>query len=272
MNKLTAIIVDDESLARRGLKLRLEQHESLTVLAEHANGREAITTVKKLKPDLLFLDIQMPGMDGFEVVRQLDQNTLPLIVFVTAYDKYAIKAFESHAIDYILKPVEEEKLNQTIQRVTQTVRERRADQDKTRLLNMMEHLTGTSAAEIEENLIAGHALTHKYPDKISIRDGGKITRVSVSQVDWIDAAGDYMCLHVSGVTHIMRTSMKQLEEQLNPVLFQRIHRSTIVNLNRIQGISNRTSGDSRVTLECGKQLRMSRSYKNKVQRLLTLDT
>jgi len=267
MNPLRTIIVDDEPLARRGLKLRLEDNESLELLTECSNGEEAIVAIGELQPDLVFLDIQMPGMDGFDVIGKLQGDAMPLIVFVTAFDEYAVDAFEVNAIDYVLKPVDEDRLATAIQRAIEEREKEELEDQKRNLVSACMQLTGANAATVEEIAQGGSG---SYPDKLSIRDGDEVHLVPVEDIDWVDAAGDYMCVHVSGVTHIMRITMKQLEELLNPLQFLRVHRSTIVNSNRIASAQSLTNGEFLLTLEEGTRLKVSRSYRDKIRELTTL--
>lgn len=264
--QLTAVVVDDESLARDGLVMRLEKTGDVKVLATCGNGREAVRAVGEHRPDMVFLDIQMPGMSGLEVIKQLQQDEMPLIVFVTAYDAFAVDAFNVHAVDYLLKPIEDERLEESIRRA----RERRSapedgDEEKQRLLDIVMELTGKSETAVKALLDGGEGIAGGHVDRLAIRDGSATLFVPVRDIDWIDAAGDYMCVHVKGETHIMRTTMKELESQLDPNMFQRVHRSTIVNLHRVERISSHINGEYHLTLVCGTSLKMSRSYKDKVR-------
>lgn len=266
MNEIATLIVDDEALARRGLELRLGKYDDVKIVGQCSNGREALAAIPELCPDLVFLDIQMPGMDGFDVVRQLQGDDMPLVVFATAFDEYAVKAFDVHAVDYILKPVDEEYLDRALQRVRQQLSQKSDASDKQRLLEVISDITGKVPAEMEKWLQEGAGLAQKYPDKIAVKDAGDITLVPVAEIEWVDAAGDYMCLHAAGEIHVMRITMKQLEVQLDPALFQRVHRSTLVNLNRVDKICSHINGEYNLVLKGGARLKMSRSYKDKIQR------
>ncbi|MBT7951937.1 MAG: response regulator [Gammaproteobacteria bacterium] len=268
LKKIDTLIVDDEALARRGLKLRLDRHEDINVVGQCTNGREALAAIPELNPDLVFLDIQMPGMDGFDVIRQLQGDDMPMVVFATAFDQYAIKAFDVHAIDYILKPLEDDHLSRALQRVRDQLAQKNDASDKQRLLEVISDITGKAPAEMEKLLEDGISPAKQYPEKIAIKDAGEITLVPLTDIEWVDAAGDYMCIHASGQIHIMRTTMKQLESQLDPALFQRIHRSTLVNLNRVDKISSHINGEYNLILKGGARLKMSRSYKDKIQHFL----
>nr|WP_010133318.1 response regulator [Microbulbifer agarilyticus] len=265
---LKVIIVDDEPLARRGLRLRLENLGGIEVVAECGNGREAREQILALKPDVAFLDIQMPGVSGLDLVQLLPADDMPQIVFVTAYDQYAVEAFEVNAVDYVLKPIEEDRLAMALQRV----REKRGSENlvaqREQLLEAVADLTHESPEALEEKLAAGELGGSRYPEKIAIKDSGKITLVPARDIDWIDAAGDYMCVHANGETHVMRITMKELEQQLDPKVFQRIHRSTIVNLKRVREICAHINGEYHLVLNNGERLKMSRSYKTKVQHFI----
>lgn len=265
---LKAIVVDDEPLARRGLRLRLEAMEGIEVIAESGNGREARGQILEHGPDVVFVDIQMPGVNGLQLVQQLPRDQLPQIVFVTAYDQYAVEAFEVNAVDYVLKPIEDDRLARALERVREKLASADIASQREQLLEAVADLTRESPEALEQKLVAGELSGSQYPDKIAIKDSGKITLVPAREIDWIDAAGDYMCVHANGETHVMRITMKELEQQLNPKVFQRIHRSTIVNLSRVREICAHINGEYHLVLNNGERLKMSRSYKNKVQHFL----
>ena len=261
---LRTLIVDDESLARRGLKLRLAQIEGVEVVAEASNGREALQLMVEYQPDLVLLDIQMPEMSGFDVVAKLQQDQMPMVIFVTAFDQYAIEAFKVQAIDYLLKPIEEELLAKAIARAKQRLHERKEIKDKQSLLELVIGLTGKSVTSVTQ-LLRDHAGVKSYPDKLAIKDGSETTLVAMQDIDWVDAAGDYMCVHALGETHVMRITMKELEAQLDPATFQRVHRSTIVNLARVVKVCSHMNGEFYLALINGSSVKMSRSYKDKVK-------
>ncbi|KAA1194075.1 response regulator transcription factor [Pseudohalioglobus sediminis] len=267
MNNLSAIIVDDESLARRGLALRLQQIPGVDVVSECANGREALEAIAAHSPDLVFLDIQMPGMDGFDVVRKLQAGQMPMIIFVTAFDQYAVEAFKVHAVDYVLKPIDDDRLHEAIDRAVAHHSQEESERTKQRLMELMMGLTGASASSIEEMAQAQRGLP-QWPDKLVIKDGADIHLVKIDDIHWIDAAGDYMCVHADGETHIMRITMKQLEAMLNPARFLRVHRSTLVNTDYISGAQTLGNGEYMLSLEGGAQLKVSRGYRARVRELL----
>lgn len=265
---LKALIVDDESLGRRGLKLRLAEIDGIEVIGECSNGTEAIAAIPELAPDVVFLDIQMPGMDGFDVVRSLQADDLPMIIFCTAFDHYAVDAFKIHAVDYLLKPIEDSRLREAVARAKDVFERKSAVADKAQLLDVIGRITRKDVAEVEDWLSEDGATKDQYPEKLAVKDGSNITLVPMADIDWVDAAGDYMCLHVKGVIHVMRVTMKALDVQLDPALFQRVHRSTIVNVKRIEKISSHINGEYHLILQSGDKLKMSRSYKDKVSTFL----
>lgn len=262
---LKTIIVDDEALARRGLKLRLSARDDVEIVAEAKNGREALELIGKHQPDLVFLDIQMPGMDGFDVMRGLPADNIPAVVFVTAFNDYAIKAFEAHALDYLLKPIEDSRLFEALDRVSENLDKKLAMQHKKSLLKLVGDITGEPVGSMEELDARGvENLKKKEIPKLAIKDGSTTTWVAQDKIDWIDAAGDYMCVHAGGETLIMRMTMKKLEQELDPDYLQRIHRSTIVNIHRVKAMSAHINGEYFLTLEGGNIVKLSRTYKDKL--------
>jgi two-component system LytT family response regulator len=263
---LSTIIVDDEALARRGLRHRLSQVDDISIVAEARNGREALQTIRELQPDLVFLDIQMPGMGGFEVIAELKEETIPAIVFVTAFNEYAIKAFEANALDYLLKPIEDSRLHEAISRVREYLDQKHALKHKKSLLRLVSEMTGENVSSMRELSDKGvDSLKKKKLAKLVIKDGSRTTLVQQDQIEWIDAAGDYMCVHVGGETHIMRETMKGLEAQLDSDLLQRVHRSTIVNINQVTEMRSHINGEYFLTLGCGHTVKLSRTYKDKLK-------
>ena len=269
--KIRTLVVDDESLARRGLVVRLQEFQQIEVLQECQSARQALELIGSEQPDLVFLDIQMPGMNGFELLREVQSHgyKMPLIVFVTAYDQYAIKAFEVRAIDYLLKPVDNERLSQTIQRIEKSLAAREQKVQQQRILNLLADATGEDCEDILKRLASGDDVgVARYPEHIAIKESGEITRVAINSIEWVDAAGDYMCIHASNETHILRRTMKELEEELNPQRFQRIHRSAIVNMEHVEKLCSRQNGEYHLILRNGKELKVSRSYKDRIKKLI----
>jgi two-component system LytT family response regulator len=264
---IRTILVDDEPLATQGLRLRLEAHDDVEVVATAANGREAIRQIKTHKPDLVFLDIQMPGFDGFSVIQGLLEVEPPLFVFVTAYSDHAVKAFEAQAVDYLVKPVDEDRLAATLDRVRQRLVERRGAEEAERLKEaLVEH-----APEAAEELADGGGdapAANRFEKVINIKDQGQIFRVDVDTIERIDAAGDYMCIQTGDNTLILRETMKDLEKRLDPRRFQRVHRSTIVNLDLVRQVKPHTNGECFLVLDSGAQVKVSRSYRDVVARFV----
>jgi two-component system, LytTR family, response regulator len=263
---IRSILVDDEPLAIQGLQLRLEPHEDVEIVDTCSNGREAIRSIKTNKPDLVFLDIQMPGFDGFSVVQGLMEVEPPLFVFVTAYSDHAIRAFEAQAVDYLMKPVEEDRLAATLDRVRQRLAEKRGVEEVDRLREVLAEVAPEAAAEISEGGEAPSA--SRFEKMINIKDRGQIFRVDVDHIERIDAAGDYMCIYTAENTLILRETMKDLEKRLDPRRFQRVHRSTIVNLDLVKQVKPHTNGECFLVLDSGAQVKVSRSYRDVVARFV----
>lgn len=267
--KINTVIVDDEALSRRGIELRLREAGDFNIVAQCTNGREALAAICTYKPDLVFLDIQMPGMSGFEVLAHLPQESLPVLVFVTAYDQYAVQAFEARAVDYLLKPIDEGRFKAALERVREHVRAKTAANQRDRLMEIIAEITGSGELALDELLARGRAAVEaRHPDVLPIRQGRETVRVPVASIRWIDAAGDYMCIHAGNDTHILRGTMKELEELLDPKLFQRVHRSTIVNLRLVKSLRAHMNGEYFLTLDGGHELKLSRTYRDKVEYFL----
>lgn len=264
-DSLRAIIVDDEDLARRGLALRLAEIPEIELVAQCVNGPEALEAVAALEPDLLFLDIQMPGMNGFEVVCELQSDTMPLVVFVTAYDEYAVEAFRVHAVDYLLKPIDAELLAQAVARAGERHQARSQVAGKEQLLGA---LGGLKDKVPVGEVVSPEGGAGEPAERLVIKDGGAFHFVPMDDIQWIDAAGDYMCVHTREGTHIMRTTMKQLEGSLDPARFIRIHRSSIVNSQCIAGAEGHTNGEYVLSLKGGTRLKVSRSYRDRIRALI----
>jgi two-component system, LytTR family, response regulator len=263
---IRTIVVDDEKLAIQGLQVRLEAHPDVEIIETCLNGREAIRAIKTHKPDLVFLDIQMPGFDGFSVVSGLAEIEPPLFVFVTAYGDHAIRAFEAQATDYLMKPVEQERLADCLDRVRQRLAEKKGSEEAERLKEALaEH-----APEAHDELVeSGDTIAaNRFEKMINIKDQGQIFRVDVDSIERIDAAGDYMCIYTGGDTLILRETMKDLEKRLDPRKFQRVHRSTIVNLDLVKQVKPHTNGECFLVLESNAQVKVSRSYREVVARFV----
>lgn len=243
---MRALIVDDERLARRGVVLRLKKFKDIQVVGECANGLSAVEKILELSPDLLFLDIQMPGMDGFEVLRALPKEKLPNVIFLTAYEQHALRAFEVHALDYLLKPVDDERFRAAVERA-------RKLGDSASRMKMTEQILEMLGRNSE-----------KYSARFVVRTGSRMQIVHAEDIDWIAAAGDYAELHVRGRTHLLRETMNSLEHKLDPAKFLRIHRSRIVRTDCIVELAAIDNREYLIKLTDGTEHRSSRTYADKV--------
>jgi two-component system LytT family response regulator len=263
---IRTILVDDEPLAIQGLQLRLAPHEDVEIIETCLNGREAIRAIKTHKPDLVFLDIQMPGFDGFSVIQGLMEVEPPLFVFVTAYSDHALRAFQADAVDYLMKPVEEDRLADTLDRVRQRLAEKRGAAESSRLMEVLAEVAPEAAENMSDSPEA--PASNRFEKLINIKDRGQIFRVDVDTIERIDAAGDYMCIYTGDNTLILRETMKDLEKRLDPRRFQRVHRSTIVNLDLVKQVKPHTNGECFLVLDSGAQVKVSRSYREVVARFV----
>ncbi len=262
---IRTILVDDEKLAIQGLQLRLEPFDDVEIIETCQNGREAIRAIKTQKPDLVFLDIQMPGFDGFSVVQGVMEIDPPLFVFVTAFQEHAIRAFEANAVNYLMKPVDEDKLADTIERVRQRLAEKKSSEEAEKLMSVLSEV----APEAAEGLAGEDAeAAGRYEKLINIKDRGQIFRVEVETIEHIEAAGDYMCIYTGDNSLILRETMKDLERRLDPRRFQRVHRSTIVNLDQVRQVKPHTNGECFLVLDSGAEVKVSRSYRDVVARFV----
>jgi two-component system LytT family response regulator len=244
MRKIRILIVDDTPLARQRIRRYADKEEDVEIVGECDSGESALGAIQSLKPDLIFLDVQMPGINAFELLDELDIDAPPKIIFVTAYREYAVPAFDAHAVDYLLKPVGYDRFHTALERARETIATKTGE-------------GGTSARET----------TITDLERISVKSVGKTEFVDVDSIDWIESAGNYLCLHVGKETHIVRMSMAQLEKDLSAKKFARIHRSTVVRIDRVKEIQPLFSGDRVVILHDGTQLTMTRSYGRKLKHL-----
>jgi len=242
MTPLRVVIVDDEPLARDSVRLALAHDEDVTVVAECEDGDAAAEAIDALRPDVVFLDVQMPGRDGFGVIEAVGPGRMPAVIFVTAYDAHALRAFEVHALDYLLKPFDDARIREALDRA------RRAGALEERLTALVEQMTRRGAE-------GGH-----YVTRFVVRHGDRASLVRAADVEWIEADGNYVVLHVRGGAHRLRASLRALAEQLDPRQFARIHKSTIVNLDRVRELQPWFGGDYVAILVDGRQLRVSRSF------------
>ncbi|HWU02463.1 MAG TPA: LytTR family transcriptional regulator DNA-binding domain-containing protein [Novosphingobium sp.] len=263
---IRTILVDDEKLAIQGLQLRLEKFPDVEIIDTCNNGREAIRKIKTEKPDLVFLDIQMPGFDGFSVVKGVMEIEPPLFVFVTAYQEHAVRAFEANAVNYLMKPVDEDKLADTLDRVRQRLADKRSAEEAEKLKSVLAEVAPDAMDTLEEEPV--DAAAGRFEKMLNIKDRGQIFRVDVDSIEHIEAAGDYMCIRTADNSLILRETMKDLERRLDPRVFQRVHRSTIVNLNQVRQVKPHTNGECFLVLESGAQVKVSRSYRDVVARFV----
>jgi two-component system, LytTR family, response regulator len=245
---IRTLIVDDEPLARERIRMLLKDEPELEIVSESASGTEAVGDIRRLAPDLVFLDVQMPELTGFEVLDRLDPARMPVIVFVTAYDQYALKAFEVCALDYLLKPFDRERFGRALARARAELDRRQAGQVNERVLKLLSEL-GT---------------VKKHLEKLMIRDGGRVFFLRIDEIDWIEAAGNYVRLHVGKEAYLYRETMTKLEAQLNPERFARIHRSAMVNIERIKEMQPWFRGDYVIVLRDNQKLTLSRTYRGRL--------
>jgi two-component system LytT family response regulator len=271
MTKLRTIIVDDEPLALSLLRAKLTKNPEIDIVAECKNGREAIAATMELAPDLIFLDIQMPGIDGFGVIKNLQSDIVPMVVFTTAFEKYALDAFDVHAVDYILKPIDDERIKRSIQRALVRCESDEHTLNKSRIISAIDTINERANVDstITQNVSLPKTDAGKVERKIVIKDRDDITLLKQTDIEWVDAAGDYVCLHAEGVTHIKRCTLKKLLEDLDPEMFKRVHRSTIVNLNYIQKVIPHTKGEFFLKLGEYDQVKVSRNYREVIKIFLT---
>ena len=241
---IRTLVVDDEPLAREGIRLRLGGDAGFTVVGECSDGAEALEAIAGLRPDVVFLDVQMPGLTGFDVAEELGGDEAPAVVFVTAYDQYALRAFEVHALDYVLKPFDDERFSETLRRVRTRLAERRAGRLEERLAGLLGDLRGG----------APEGAARAWPRRLAVRDAAKIAFVDVDELDWVEADGDYVRLHCGAASHMVRRTMAQMDSRLDPDRFVRIHRSTIVNVERIRELRPTFHAEFVVVLTDGTRL------------------
>lgn len=250
---LRTVIVDDEPLARERVRMMLAAHPDMTVVGEYGDGQQAIAAIRELRPDVVFLDVQIPGVDGFGVLSELDSDALPYVVFVTAYDQYALRAFEVRALDYVLKPFSADRFGQALDRARAAL----ARND-----------VGTIDRERLRDLVTSLAAEQREKRRLVVKSSGRVFFVKVDDIDWIEAEGNYVRLHMGPQSHLLRDTMKGMENVLDPSVFVRIHRSTIVNADRIRELQPLFHGEYAVILRDGTRLVASRGPDNRLKRLL----
>lgn len=260
--RIRVLVVDDEPLARENLRIRLRGVEDLALVGECANGREALERIASERPEVVFLDVQMPDLDGFEVIERIPPELQPVIVFVTAYDQYALEAFRVHALDYLLKPFDDERLAEALQACRERVREgRRAQGADEAVYQLAGDTPARAPAPPGATLETGRAL----PDRLVIRARGRVFFIKTDAVDWVEANGDYARLHSGERSYLVRRTMNEMESRLDPRLFVRISRSSIVQLDRIRDLVPAARGEYRVRLTTGPELKLTRGYREKLE-------
>ncbi|HEY0427414.1 MAG TPA: response regulator [Pyrinomonadaceae bacterium] len=252
MDKIKVLIVDDEPIARAGIRVLLEKDAEVEISGECGNGVEAVSIIRRNAPDLVFLDVQMPDLDGFGVVEKIGAEWMPSVIFVTAYDKYALKAFEINAVDYLLKPFDDKRFFKAFERAKSQIERRNVGDLNRQLQSLMQTLKQEK----------------KYLERLVIKSAGRIFFLNVEEIDWIEAADNYVSLHVGRAGHLLRETLGNLESRLSPDKFLRISRSAIVNLIRIKEIHPLFKGEYAIILASGKELNSSRRYKDKLNSIL----
>lgn len=248
---IRTLLVDDEELARRGLRRQLQRAADIEIIGECAEGLEAQKAIRNLAPDLVFLDIRMPELSGIDLVKLLPQQSPPRVVFVTAHDEYAVRAFEVHALDYLLKPVDDDRLTATLERVRRNLSELPAEGH------------GRKLAEALAHIARGAASTGQHPlsDRIAVPSGDRTIILRVADLDWVEASGNYVTLHSGEKSWLLRETVASMDARLAPFGFVRIHRSTLVNVQRVVELRSLENGDFAISLSVGTVLKLSRSYR-----------
>ncbi|MFT7559188.1 MAG: two-component system LytT family response regulator [Flavobacteriales bacterium] len=249
---IRVVIVDDEPLAREGIALRLKEEDDIEIIAECGNGRDAIEVINTQKPDLVFLDINMPKISGFDVVKSVGPEAMPLVIFLTAYNEFAVKAFQINALDYLLKPINTDRFGEALDRARKAHKTKNIEQ-KTRQLSA---LLNDSSCELDKTEGEG-----TQSERLVIRSHGHVYFLRPADINWVEADGDYINIHTDNKRHMIRETMRNMEQKLNPYGFQRIHRSSIVKLECVQELKSLDSGEYEVVIESGAKLKLSRSYR-----------
>jgi two-component system LytT family response regulator len=249
---IRAVIADDEALARKFIRRMLKDDPDVEIAGECGNGKETVAMIRKQNPDLVFLDVQMPEMDGFAVLESIGVERLPEIIFATAYEQYAIRAFELHALDYLLKPFDQARFKDAIRHAKQRFRSERQNEGRTQISALLQSIRNKS----------------QYLDRLMIKAGGRITFLSTDEINWIEADDKYVHLHTGKISPMVRQTLSAMETQLDPRKFRRVHRSAIVNVERIKELQPLFSGEHSILLQDGTKLTLSRNYKDKLFELL----
>jgi two-component system LytT family response regulator len=253
MAKIRTLIADDEPLARRGIRAQLDDEEDIEIVSECRNGLEAVAAIEEQSPDLVFLDVQMPELDGFGVLEAVGVDRMPVVIFVTAYDQYALRAFDVHALDYLLKPVDAERFASALQRARKQIEHHNLRDLNQRLQTFLDDVRAKQ----------------KFTERLVIKSGGRIFFLNVQEIDWIEAADNYVRLHVGRDSHLLRETMNHLEKRLDPDHFLRVHRSRIINIRQIKELQPLFRGEYDIMLQDGTRLESGRGYRDKLQKLFS---
>jgi len=253
MAKIRTLIADDEPLARRGIRAQLDEEEDIEIVSECRNGLEAVADIEEQSPDLVFLDVQMPELDGFGVLEAVGVDRMPVVIFVTAYDQYALRAFDVHALDYLLKPVDAERFASALQRARKQIEHHNVQDLNQRLQTFLDDVRAKQ----------------KFTERLVIKSGGRIFFLNVQEIDWIEAADNYVRLHVGRDSHLLRETMNHLEKRLDPDHFLRVHRSRIINIRQIKELQPLFRGEYDIMLQDGTRLESGRGYRDKLQKLFS---
>lgn len=256
--KIRALIVDDEPLARQRIRLLARDEPDLEIIGDHDSGADALPAIERDSPDLLFLDVQMPEMDGFQLLQKLSRERLPVVIFITAYDKHAVRAFEAHALDYLLKPVQPERFKAAVARAHEHLANRQASSAARGLLDLLAARQSSPAAPNAA----------QYLTRLTVKSDDKVVVVKTADIDSIESAGNYVAVNVGKESHILRESLNALEKQLDPDKFLRVSRSAIVNLDRVKELQPMFKGEHIIVLQNGKRLTMTRGLLREVEQAL----
>src|SRR6185295_5616895 len=249
--KIRTLIVDDEPLARERMRSLLEAEADIAIVGECRDGREAVLAIRRETPDIVFLDVQIPELDGFQVLEAIGADKAPAIVFVTAYDQYALQAFEVHAVDYLLKPFDEERFQRALDRARQSVTKGPGEVSE-KLLSLLQELKAPQG----------------YMERLVVKSAGRLFFLRTEEIEWVESAGNYVCLHVRGESHLLRETMTGLEARLDPARFVRIHRTAIVNIDQIKELQPLFHGEYQVVLRDKTELTLSRGYRDRLQEVI----
>ena len=258
MEKIRALLVDDEPIARRGIRQQLQSEKDVEIIGECSNGQEAVAAIRQQDPDLVFLDVQMPLLNGFGVVEAIGVEHLPAVVFVTAYDEHAIRAFEVNALDYLLKPIDHQRFQKTLSRVRDQLHQSNGKQLRKQLTELLTHLDRAQQPTAESQFL----------ERVVIRENERVLILPVNEIDWINSHGNYIQIHTRGRPHLQRETMDGIERKLDPQKFVRLRRSTIVNIEQVKELKPLFNGEYAVMLKNGPELTSSRRYRKRLDVLL----